>query len=75
MDRDDSSEPVDRSAYPTRKARLHDAQDDAYVLSLTPAERMELVWQLTVQAWEFKEGRPIDPRVRRDVVRVVRGAS
>jgi hypothetical protein len=67
--------PVDRSHYPVRKGRLHDPDDDSYVLSLTPAQRMEMVWQLSLQAWAFKEGLDVEPRLRRDVVRVVRGKS
>ena len=71
------TEPVDRSKYPTRLRRLHDADadraDDDYVRSLTPGQRMEMVWQLTLDAWAFKEGLTVEPRLRRDVVRVVRG--
>lgn len=65
-------EPVDRSRYPVKLRRLHDPEDDSYVLSLTPGQRMEMVWQLTLQAWAFKEGLDVEPRLRRDVVRVVR---
>lgn len=64
---------TDRSDYPTRKARLSEAEDRAYILGLTPAERMQMVWQLTLQAWSFKEGTLDEPRLRRDVVRVIRG--
>ena len=56
-----------------RMRRLHDPEDDAYVRSLSPAERMEMVWQLTLQAWAFKEGLDDAPRLQRHVVRVVRG--
>ena len=70
------TEPVDRSQYPTRLRRLHDADadqaDDGYVRSLTPGQRMEMVWQLTLDAWAFKKGLTIEPRLRRDVVRVLR---
>ncbi len=64
--------PVDRSKYPTRIRRLHDPEDTSYVMSLTPSQRMEMVWQLTLQAWAFKEGLSVEPRLRRDLVRVVR---
>jgi hypothetical protein len=62
----------DRSRYPIRIRRLHDPEDDEYVRRLTPGERMAMVWQLTLQAWAFKEGLADEPRLRRDVVRVVR---
>jgi hypothetical protein len=67
--------PTDRSKYPTRVRGLHDPEDTSYVMSLTPAERMRMVWQLTLQAWAFKEGLTVEPRLRRDVVRVVRRES
>jgi hypothetical protein len=40
--------------------------------SLTPAQRVEIVWQLTRDAWTFKDGRWDEPRLRRDVGRVIR---
>lgn len=63
---------VDRSHYPTRKLTLEDEgrQDD--VRRLTPEQRVAMVWQLTAQAWTFKDGRWDEPRLRRDVVRTVR---
>lgn len=63
---------VDRSHYPVRKLRLEDEGKGSQVEHLTAAERVAMVWQLTVQAWTFKEGRWDEPRLRRDVVRVVR---
>lgn len=65
---------TDRSHYPTRKKRLTDPDDDAYIRGLTPGERMEMVWPLTLQAWAFKEGLDPahEPRLRRDIVRVIR---
>jgi hypothetical protein len=63
---------MDRSRTVTRLRRLTDPEDDPYVDRLTPGERMALVWPLTLQAWAFKEGVTPEPRLRRDVVRVVR---
>jgi hypothetical protein len=40
----------------------------------TPAERVAMVWTLTVQAWAFK-GIDAESRMRRDVGRVIRGRS
>jgi hypothetical protein len=63
---------ADRSLWPTRKLRLGEEPSSAFA-RMTPGERVELVWQLTAQAWTFKEGTWDEPRLRRDVVRVVRG--
>ena len=67
-------EPIVRSKYETRLGKLHDPDDEERrrLASLSPEERLEMVWTLTVQAWAFKEGRTIEPRLRRDVTRVVR---
>jgi hypothetical protein len=64
---------VDRSGWVTRLRRLGDDDEDEYLTRLSPGERMQLVWRLTLQAWSFKEGLSDEPRLRRDVVRVVRG--
>jgi len=64
---------VDRSHYPTRLRKLHDPEDEREILALTPGERMAMVSALTKQAWAFKEGTFDGQRLRRDVVRVVRG--
>jgi hypothetical protein len=63
---------VDRSKYPVRKIRLEDEGKDPELRELTPSQRVAMVWQMTVQAWAFKEGRWDEPRLRRDVVRVER---
>lgn len=63
--------PVDRSRYPVRKIGL--AEEGREPPSpLTPAERVAMVWPLTVEAWTFKDGRFDESRLRRDAVRVVR---
>ena len=43
------------------------------VRRLSPSERVAMMWQLALQAWMFKEGLLDEPRLRRDVVRTVRG--
>ena len=59
---------------PTRLSRLGDPPDESFVDGLTPAERMELVWPLTLQAWSFMQGTEGEPRLQRHAVRVVRRA-
>ncbi len=65
---------VDRSRYPVRKISLAQEGEDPELRDLTPSQRVAMVWQLTVQAWTFKDGRWDEPLFRRDVVRAVRGA-
>jgi hypothetical protein len=43
------------------------------VSDLSPGERMSMMWQLTLQAWMFKEGLTDEPHMRRDIVCVIRG--
>jgi len=38
----------------------------------TMAERMQMMWQLAVDAWAFQEGFQIESRLPRDVVRLER---
>lgn len=60
----------DRSDYPTRKLRLG---EDAPEPRLSAEAALGMMWQLTLQAWSFKEGRSDEPRLQRHVGRVVRG--
>ena len=64
---------MNRAQLPTRKYRLSDEPDDDYVGQLAPGERMALVWPITLQAWAFQTGTTDEPRLRRDVGRVIRG--
>jgi hypothetical protein len=65
-------EHVDRSQYPTRLGRLHEPDDESYVLGLSAGERLAMVWRLTLDAWGFKDGVTNEPRLRRDVVHIER---
>jgi hypothetical protein len=62
---------MDRSHYPVRKISLGEEGQEPKS-TLTPAERVLMVGELTAQAWTFKDGRFDEPRLRRDVGRVVR---
>ncbi|MFN0150542.1 MAG: hypothetical protein ACKVU1_07515 [bacterium] len=46
-------------------------EDDRYWLRLSPSERVALVWQLTVDAWEFAGVQIAEERLCRSVTRVV----
>ena len=63
---------TDRSHWPTRKIALADEGREAPLTHLTPEQLVEMVRELTLQAWEFTNGSRDEPRLRRDVVRVVR---
>ena len=39
----------------------------------TPGEMMGMVWQLTLDAWSFKEKLNAEPRLQRHIVVVKRG--
>jgi hypothetical protein len=39
----------------------------------TPEERMGMMWQLALDAWEMMGEPVVDPRLPRHVVRVIRG--
>src|SRR5712691_6286272 len=55
---------VDRSGYETKKTTLGAPEPADALARLTPGERVEMVWQLTREAWTFKDGRWDEPRLR-----------
>jgi hypothetical protein len=63
----------ERRDYPVRKTTLDRQGTERDTQDMTPAERIDMVWTLSLQAWQFKEPTADEPRLRRDVVRVVRG--
>ena len=65
--------PPNRSGYNVRKISLSEEGKHSDLSELTPSERVAMVWQLTAQAWTFKDGTWNEPRLRRDVVRTLRG--
>jgi hypothetical protein len=67
---------ADRRNMTVRKYKLgEEPRIDPEIAALTPGERIDMVWELTKVAWAFKEPGWRESRLRRDVVRVVRGAS
>src|SRR5688572_13575487 len=43
--------------------------------NMTPGERMEVMWELTMKAWHIDPGDAEARRVRRDIVRVIRNGK
>jgi len=66
---------MDRSQYSARKLplALEGRGEDDYS-QMTPGERLDVVEELTLTAWEFRTGSKLESRLRRDVGRVIRGA-
>ena len=57
-----------------RVRSLTKAEEDSDVAELTPGERIDLMWQLAVDAWTFKgEPEHAESRLQRHVVRIRRG--
>jgi hypothetical protein len=64
-----------RQSYPVRKVPLHEEVEGADLANTTAAERLKMMWPLTVDAWAFK-GEPLDEsRLPRHIVRVLRRGS
>jgi hypothetical protein len=55
-----------------RKARLIDQDNTDDLVKTSPADRIAMVWPLTLNAWSFKEGRLAEPRLQRHIIRVYR---
>ena len=65
--------PVDRSV--TKITTLDKQGLNSGGPNATAAERLLMVWPLTLTAWAFKEPNVIQPRLQRNVARVVRRAD
>jgi hypothetical protein len=66
---------MSRSESPVAKYKLGDEPNGGDYDHLSAGERVMLVWQLTLQSWPFKESLDSESRLRRDVVRLIRGKS
>ena len=56
-----------------RRRSLHDIENPMRAYAhLTPAERIALVWDLTLQAIAFQGATNAEPRLSRHLVRIVR---
>ena len=55
----------------TRLSRLEQQRDGSY-LEATPAERLQLVWPLTLEATSFFGGDDAQRRLQRDVTKLGR---
>jgi hypothetical protein len=53
-----------------RVKRLHEQGKERDLENTTPAERLSMVWQLTLDAWTFKGEVLAEPRLPRHIVRL-----
>ena len=56
-----------------RKTSLKEETDD--LKNTTPAERLGMMWQLTLDAWALKGEPLVEPRLQRHIVRILRPKS
>ena len=58
---------------PIRVLSVHEQRDHVDVAQLTPEQRVDMMWQLALDAWAFKgDTRNAESRLQRHVVRVCR---
>jgi hypothetical protein len=67
------NEGMDRSSLPVRVTRLDRQGTEDDFAGTTPAERIGMVWPLTLEAWAFKGMTDAESRLPRHLVRVLRG--
>ena len=65
--------PMDRTV--VRKSSLQEQNDDGIIHHATPSERIEMVWQLTLDAWAFMDPTGAKSEFQRHVGRVERRES
>ena len=68
---------TDRSQWTTKVTRLEDEQGaDGYWMDMTPEERMNFAWELSLSAWKLAHPDYADqPGLPRSVARVIRDGS
>jgi hypothetical protein len=51
-----------------RKASLHDSDGKDDLKNKSPEQLLDMMWQLALDAWSFKENLNAEPRLQRHVV-------
>jgi len=51
-----------------RKISLHNSDGDSDLKDKSPQQLISMMWQLTLNAWSFKENLDAEPRLQRHVV-------
>lgn len=65
--------PIEAQKVRIFKLQEQDKHDDNR--TTTPAQRLEMMWQLTLDAWAFKGEPVVELRLPRHIVRVLRRES
>jgi hypothetical protein len=55
-----------------RVSRLDEQGTEPDLLKATPAERLAMMWQLTLDAWAFAGDKRAESRLQRHIVKVLR---
>lgn len=63
-----------KQARTVRIQKLSDQGKESDLTRTTPVERLEMMWQLALDAWAFKGESVAEPRLPRHIVRVLRRA-
>ena len=58
-----------------RKTTLQDQDDSGIIVDATPAERIGMVWQMTLDAWTFLDSNLAKSEFQRQVGRIERRGS
>jgi hypothetical protein len=64
---------MDKQVRKIRIQRLEEQGDENDLNNTTPIERLEMMWQLALNAWAFKGEKIAEQRLLRHVVRLYRG--
>ena len=64
-----------RESYLVRKTTLQEQGEDRDLEDTTAAERLGMMWQLTLDAWAFTGDAVAESRLQRHIVRVLRRRS
>jgi len=65
-------EPLPEREAPVRVSKLSQQGSEPDLRNTTLAERIEMMWQLALDAWAFKGEPVLEPRLPRHVVRLIR---
>jgi hypothetical protein len=64
---------TDRSDWQCRKSTLAEQGHEEDLANMTADERVSMMWRLALDAWAMKGEPVVEPRLQRDVVRIIRG--
>jgi len=69
------SSPMKNRAIKVRKSRLQNQGNDDDLRETTPAERLAMLWPMTLSAWSFRGDFRAESRLQRHIVHIQRRKS